>query len=111
MIMNTSHILLQLTDLQSSWGSQLFLLGGLLLIMYFFMIRPQMKRSKEAKKFRENIQKGDKVVTIGGLHGRVLEIEDTTVLVSLETGKVRIEKSALSASAQASEQDVAQRAK
>ncbi len=111
MIMNTSHILLQAADQPSPWGSQLFLLGGLLLIMYFFMIRPQMKRSKEAKKFRENIQKGDKVVTIGGLHGRVLEIEDTTVLVSIETGKVRIEKSALSASAQASEQDVAQRAK
>lgn len=110
MIMNTAHILLQAAQ-PSPWGSQLFLLGGLLLIMYFFMIRPQMKRAKEAKKFRENIQKGDKVVTIGGLHGRVLEVEDTTVLVSIETGKVRIEKSALSPSAQASEQDVAQRAK
>jgi preprotein translocase subunit YajC len=95
----------------SPWGSQLFLLGGLLIIMYFFMIRPQMKRAKEAKKFREGIQKGDKVVTIGGLHGQVLEVSDTTVLISVESGKIRVEKNALSPSAQASEQEVGQRAR
>jgi preprotein translocase subunit YajC len=76
------------------------------LIMYFFMIRPQMKRQKEAKKFREALQKGDKVVTIGGLHGRVLEIEDTSVVISIEQGKVRVEKSALSATQGVNEQDI-----
>lgn len=78
--------------------------------MYFFMIRPQMKRAKEARKFREGIQKGDKVVTIGGIHGKVLEVEATTVLIQVDSGKIRIEKSAISPSATASEQELSQKA-
>lgn len=76
----------------------LILLGGMFIIMYFFMIRPQMKKQKEAKKFREALAKGDKVVTIGGVHGKIVEINDTTVVISVEQGKMRIEKSALSSS-------------
>lgn len=68
-------------------------------VFYFFMIRPQMKKQKELKKFRENLQVGDKVVTIGGIHGKILEVADTTVLLSCESStKVRIEKSAVSQS-------------
>lgn len=94
----------------SPWASQLFLLGGLLLIMYFFMIRPQMKRAKEAKNFRESLQTGDKVITIGGIHGKVLEVADTTVLISTESGKMRVEKSAISPGG-ANEQDLTQRSR
>lgn len=65
-------------------------------VFYFFMIRPQMKRTKEAKLFRASLAVGDKVVTIGGIHGKVLELNDTNILISTEGGKLRIEKSAVS---------------
>lgn len=70
-----------------------------IVVFYFFMIRPQMKKQKELKKFREALSVGDKVVTIGGVHGKVLEINDTTVLLSCESStKLRIEKSAVASS-------------
>jgi preprotein translocase subunit YajC len=62
------------------------------------MIRPQTKRQKELKKFRENLQVGDKVVTIGGIHGKILEIAETTVLINSEGSKLRLDKSALASS-------------
>jgi preprotein translocase subunit YajC len=65
-------------------------------VFYFFMIRPQMKKQKELKKFRESLAQGDKVVTIGGIHGKILEVTDTTVLISSEGTKLRFEKSAIS---------------
>ncbi len=69
-------------------------------IFYFFMIRPQMKKAKTEKSFRETVKKGDKVVTIGGLHGRVLEVDNTTLMVEIDTNvKVRLEKSAVSVEA------------
>ena len=58
-----------------------------------------MKKQKELKNFRENMKVGDRVVTIGGVHGKILEITDTTVLVSSEGSKIRFEKSAISSSA------------
>ena len=65
-------------------------------VFYFFMIRPQQKKTKDAKKFRENLQRGTKVVTIGGLHGKVVEVNDKTVLVEAAEGvKLRFEKSAI----------------
>jgi preprotein translocase subunit YajC len=68
----------------------------IILVFYLFFIRPQMKKSKEQKKFRENLKKGDKVVTIGGLHGRIAEIDETTI--TLEVGnqvRLTFEKSAI----------------
>lgn len=94
-------ILLQAAAAEGAGGG---IMGYLPLIMigivfYFFMIRPQMKRAKEAKKFRENLATGDKVVTAGGIHGKVLEINDTTVLISSEgSTKFRIEKSSITSS-------------
>jgi preprotein translocase subunit YajC len=67
-------------------------------VFYFFMIRPQVKRQKEAKKLRESLKPGDKVVTIGGIHGKILEVADSTVLISSEGSKIRVEKSAVSTS-------------
>jgi len=70
---------------------------GIIAVFYFFMIRPQAKRAKEAKKFRESLSKGTKVVTIGGIHGKVIEVQDKAVLIDTMTGtKLRIEKSAIS---------------
>lgn len=79
-------------------GSQQIIMLLLILgVFYFFMIRPQMKKQKELKKFRENLKSGDKVVTIGGIHGEILEISDTTILLKCEGGtKIRVEKSAVS---------------
>ena len=78
-------------------SSQIIMLLLILGVFYFFMIRPQMKKQKELKKFRENLNVGDKVITIGGLHGKILEVNDTNVLLSCEgSSKIRVEKSALS---------------
>lgn len=78
-------------------GSQLIMLVLIIGVFYFFMIRPQMKKQKELKKFREGLAQGDKVVTIGGIHGKILEVGDTNILLSCEGGsKLRIEKSAVS---------------
>ena len=78
----------------------IIMLGLMVLVFYFFMIRPQTKKQKELKKFREGLKVGDKVVTIGGIHGKVLEIGGTTALIQSEGSKLRIEKSAIAHSAE-----------
>ena len=66
-------------------------------VFYFFMIRPQMKKQKQAAKFKEEIKKGDKIITIGGLHGKIAEIGDKTFVIEVEGGvRLKIEKSAVS---------------
>jgi preprotein translocase subunit YajC len=85
----------------SGQGMQsILMLGLMVLIFYFFMIRPQMKKQKELKNFRENLKAGDKVVTIGGIHGKILEVSDTTVLVQAEGTKLRFDKSAIAQSSE-----------
>jgi preprotein translocase subunit YajC len=85
----------------SGQGMQsLLMLGLMVLIFYFFMIRPQIKKQKELKNFRENLKAGDKVVTIGGIHGKILEVSDTTVLVQAEGTKLRFDKSAIAQSSE-----------
>jgi preprotein translocase subunit YajC len=65
-------------------------------VFYFFMIRPQMKRQKELRKFRESLAKGDKVVTTGGIYGKVAEIKDNYVLLQVDDNvKLRVDKSAV----------------
>ncbi len=67
-------------------------------VFYFFMIRPQMKKSKEQKNFRESMKKGDKIVTIGGIHGKILEVKETTLIIEIEgQNRLKIEKSAAAA--------------
>ena len=66
-------------------------------ILYFFMIRPQQKKAKDQKKFAEEIKKGDYVVTVGGVHGRIAEVEDDTIIVEVERGaRIKFSKSAVS---------------
>lgn len=68
----------------------------IIVVFYFFMIRPQMKRQKELRKFRDSIQKGDSVVTTGGIYGKVAEIKDTTILLQVDEGvKLKVDKSAV----------------
>ncbi len=68
----------------------------LIVVFWLFFIRPQSKKAKEEQKFRESLQKGDKVVTIGGIHGKIVEVKETTVVISLSPNtEVEVEKSAL----------------
>lgn len=76
----------------------LIMFGLIIIVFYFFMIRPQQKKAKEQKTFRDNIKKGDNVVTIGGLHGKVMSIEsDDTVTLEVDKGiRLKFEKAAIS---------------
>ena len=85
---------------QGGGMSMLLMFGGMFVIMYFFMIRPQSKRQKEIKKQREAMQPGDKVVTSGGIYGKVKEIKDTTVIVEItENVRIKVDKNSVFASA------------
>ncbi len=64
------------------WMSMLLLLL-IIVVFYFFMIRPQMKRQKEIRKFRESLAKGDKVVTTGGIYGKIVEVKETTIILEV----------------------------
>src|SRR5580658_1278851 len=86
--------------LQATGGGSfsLILLGGMILVFWLFMIRPQAKKAKQAKQFQENMQKGDKIVTIAGIHGTVNKVnDDGTLMIETSPGSyLKIEKSALS---------------
>ncbi len=69
----------------------------IIVVFYFFMIRPQMKKAKDHKKFVEELKKGDKVITTSGIHGKIVEMNDSTFLIEVESGtKIRFEKSSVS---------------
>ena len=69
----------------------------MIFVFYFFMIRPQRKKEKDARLFRESLGKGEKIVTVGGMHGKIVEVQETTFTVETESGaRMRIEKSAVS---------------
>jgi preprotein translocase subunit YajC len=81
----------------SSLVSTIIMFGAIFLIFYFMIIRPQQKRSKERAKLLSNIQKGDKVVTSGGMHGTVIHIEEKTVLIQVSDNvKLKFERAAIS---------------
>ncbi|MDR2448683.1 MAG: preprotein translocase subunit YajC [Prevotellaceae bacterium] len=74
----------------------LLMMGLIFVVMYFFMIRPQQKRQKELRKFREELKKGDKVVTSGGIYGTIVEIKDNCALVEVDKDvKLRFDKSTI----------------
>ena len=69
----------------------------IIVVFYFFMIRPQMKKAKDHKKFVEELKKGDKVITTSGIHGKIVDLNETTFLIEVESGtKIRFEKSSVS---------------
>lgn len=95
--MNPTNILLMAGGGGAGGLGQFIPLILIIVVFYFFMIRPQLKKSKDQKKFRENIAKGDKIVTIGGIHGKIVDIQETTFIIEVEGGhKLKIEKSAVS---------------
>lgn len=91
------NILLMSPSGEGSGIEQFMVLGAIFVVFYFFMMRPQMKKAKEAKKFREGLDKGQRIVTIGGVHGKIEEVKDSTVVISVEGGgRLKIEKAAIS---------------
>ncbi len=79
-----------------SMVSTLLMFGLIIVIFYFMIIRPQSKRQKERQKMLEAMKKGDKVVTGGGIHGKIVAMEDKTVLLEIaDNVKVKVEKSAV----------------
>ena len=94
--MNFLNIFLLQAQQQGSTWSGLLMIVLIFVIFWLFFIRPQNKRAKEQQQFRENLKKGDKIVTIGGIHGKVEEVRENTVLVSIDHNtKIEFEKSAI----------------
>ncbi|HRW62057.1 MAG TPA: preprotein translocase subunit YajC [Bacteroidales bacterium] len=97
MMNNLMYVLLmgQPAEGQNPYSTFIMLLL-IMVVFYLFMIRPQMKRQKELRKYREALQKGDKVVTTGGIYGKVDSLKDNYVIVEVDSNvKLRIDKSAI----------------
>lgn len=84
--------------LQSVNGGGQFIVMMLLMgvVFYFFMIRPQQKKQKEEKRFQTNLKKGDKIVTISGIHGKIIDINEEIAVIETISGKIKFERTALS---------------
>ncbi len=68
----------------------------IILVFYLFFIRPQMRKSKEQRKFRESLKKGDKIITIGGIHGKIIEVQEKTFTIEVEgQNRLKIERTAV----------------
>lgn len=91
-----STIFLQLPGGFGAYG-QLIPLVLIIVVFYFFMIRPQVKKQKDQKKYVEELKKGDKVVTTAGIHGKIIEIGDLTVIIEVDNNvKIKFDKSSIS---------------
>ena len=79
-------------------GTQSLIMFALIfVVMYFFMIRPQIKKQKAANKYRSALKKGDKIITIGGIHGKIIELAKNSVVIEVHGGsKIKVLKSAVS---------------
>ncbi|CUS84275.1 protein translocase subunit yajC [Candidatus Kryptonium thompsonii] len=85
-------------DATSSLISTIIMFVAIFLIFYFLIIRPQQKRAKEHQKLIESLKKGDKVITSSGIHGKVVGLDDKTVLIEVDDGvKIKFEKAAIAA--------------
>lgn len=79
--------------------SSLIMFGMIFAVMYFFMIRPQIKKQKQESAYRLALKKGDSVVTIGGIHGKIIDIKNDTVIIEVHGGtKLKVLKTAVSMS-------------
>lgn len=93
-----NYILLETTAKSGVPIQQILLIGSVILVFYFFMIRPQQRRQKEQRNFLEQIKKGEQVVTIGGIHGKIYEITDGLVTLEIDNkgSKLSVSKGAIS---------------
>lgn len=99
MLYNTVLLAASADGQPANGGSfQLIMMGAIILVFWLFMIRPQAKKAKEQKKFIENMGKGDRIVTIAGIHGTINRVnDDNTVQLEVSPGSfIKIEKSAIS---------------
>ncbi|MBR1631010.1 MAG: preprotein translocase subunit YajC [Paludibacteraceae bacterium] len=106
--MLTTILLDEATAPQPGGGNWSFLLMMLLIfvVFYFFMIRPQQKRQKEIQKQRDALKAGDKVVTSGGIYGKIKEVKDNYMLIEIAEGvRIKIDKSQIYASAEDAQAD------
>tara|TARA_Y100001934_G_C11701387_1_gene472460 strand:- start:238 stop:537 length:300 start_codon:yes stop_codon:yes gene_type:complete len=86
-------ILLQTT---STGMSSLIMFGMIFLVMYFFMIRPQIKKQKKEREYRQSLKKGDSIITIGGIHAKIIDVKNDTFIIEGHAGlKLKISKSAV----------------
>jgi preprotein translocase subunit YajC len=68
----------------------------IVVVFYFFMIRPQMKRQKETRQFREGLKKGDKVVTTGGIYGKIVSVQETTITLEIAKDvQIKVDKNGI----------------
>ncbi len=94
--MNLLYILLMTPENGGSGLVSFLPLILIILVFYMFFIRPQMKKQKDLRKYRESLKKGDKIITIGGIHGRIVEEQERTFTIEVEGGnRLRIERSAV----------------
>lgn len=78
-----------------SWGMWIMMIL-IFVVMWFFMIRPQRKQQKELQKFRDGLKKGDKIVTVGGIYGTVVEVKDRSLLIEVDNNvKIRVDKNSV----------------
>ncbi len=90
-------ILLQAGSASGQGWSSMIMIIAIIAIFYFFMIAPQQKKQKKINAFRDSLKNGDKVVTIGGIYGRVREIKDNTIILEVADGvRIKFDKSAIS---------------
>lgn len=98
--MLSSILLMTPTEGSGSGYQSLIFLGLIMVVFYFFFIRPQAKKAKDLKKYREALKKGDKIITIGGIHGKIVEVQETTFTIEVEDGsRLRVERSAVAGDA------------
>ena len=88
-----------LQSLEGQGTSQLLFFGLIFVVMYFFMIRPQVRKQKTERVFREELKKGDSIITIGGIHGKIVEMKESSVVIESYSVKIQIEKSAIAMNA------------
>ena len=86
--------------LQAQSGTASLIMFGLIFaVMYFFMIRPQIKKQKAENQYRAKLRMGDKIITIGGIHGKIIELGNSSVVIEVHGGtKIKVLKSAVSMS-------------
>ena len=100
--MNVMNVLLMMGNTEkggSSAVSTIIMMVLIVVVFYFFFIRPQSKKNKDLKRFREALKKGDKVITAGGVHGKILEVGETTVVIETEgQGRLKVEKMSIASS-------------
>ncbi|MFP4288909.1 MAG: preprotein translocase subunit YajC [Bacteroidota bacterium] len=94
---NLTSILLMAPPEEGGGGFATFIpLLLIIVVFYLFFIRPQLKKQKDARKYRESLKKGDKIITIGGIHGKISDVQEKTFTIEITPDvRIRVEKSAV----------------